>query len=270
MIRPMLAKQGVGFYSYEKLDDEFVKGFRYENVGRYHNYHVTAERWDFPESRETPEDLRIDGFSPNLNKSLHVGHLRNLAIANSLRHLYGSRCELVSLMGASQGVLQTALNGLEYWKNFLGFDPTLYYDVLMPTDVIKTRPATLQEYEITDPTQGVAPQVWDGPQGPVIVIRGDGRPLYAYSELVFAETVKPTHYLTGAEQQGHFKSLGLEDKHLPMGLVLGTDGKKLKSRDGTALPATDVIERVIENLKETELPERVAWNILAWNFLHMA
>lgn len=269
MIRPMLAKHGVGFFSYEKLDDEFVEGFRYENIGRYHNYYATAKRWEWPlDNRVTPGPLVIDGFSPNLNKTLHVGHLRNLAIANSLWLLNGYNATFVSLLGASQGVLQTALNGLAYWKKFLNFDPILYYDVLMPTDVVPTRPA--QEGEIGFVLGQPVPQVWDGPNGPVIVIRADGRPLYAYSELVFAELVKPTHYLTGAEQQDHFKSLGFEDKHLPMGLVLGDEGCKLKSRDGTALPATEVIELVIENLKETTEPEKVAWNILAWNFLHIS
>lgn len=113
------------------------------------------------------------------------------------------------------------------------------------------------------------PQVWDGPHGPVPVVRADGRPLYAYHDLVFAKEVAPTYYVTGQEQREHFKALGLEKHHLPMGLVLGPDGKKLKSRDGTALPAVEAIGLVEANLNDTANKTKLAWNILAWNFLHV-
>jgi arginyl-tRNA synthetase len=55
-----------------------------------------------------------------------------------------------------------------------------------------------------------------------------------------------------------------------MGLVLGPDGKKLKSRDGNALTANEAMSLVCENLRDTEKPNQVAWNLLAWNFLHVS
>jgi arginyl-tRNA synthetase len=80
-----------------------------------------------------------------------------------------------------------------------------------------------------------------------------------------------THYITGHEQKDHFKQLGFEKKHLPMGLVLGPDGKKMKSRDGNAFLASEAMQMVIDQLKEeSEASLKIAWNIIAWNFLHVS
>jgi arginyl-tRNA synthetase len=300
-IRPMPFKFGVGFVAQKPLPEEFVAGYRYEKLetktfddkgalipgGTYHNYHVTADNWGWPERPEYP-NIRyiIDGFSPNLNKELHVGHLRQLALANSLKNLLMTfSAKFVSLLGASQGVITQATDGWDNWCRFVGYNPTVYYDVLMPRNVVATREPTPEEYEkkVIDPnhpddTGGdfKLPQVWDSPSGPMIVIRSDGRPLYAYYDLAFANRVGPTHYITGHEQKSHFESLGLGDKHLPMGLVLGADGTKLKSRDGEAMLATEVLGLVSGLLCEhanasPNLPSYVkemAWNVLCWNFLH--
>lgn len=109
---PMPLKFGVGFTSPEPIEltkfgvgSENLKqvpiGFRHEHVGQYyHNYHCTKEGWLWPfEYSNDPWVAQswkpiyvIDGFSPNLNKQLHVGHLRNLALAASLKDiLWNSR-----------------------------------------------------------------------------------------------------------------------------------------------------------------------------------
>lgn len=280
-ISPMPPKYGVGFMAQSALPPELVQGYRLEVVGRFHNYHVTPERWDWPVTTDhTPRRIVIDGFSPNMNKELHVGHLRNLALARSLksvlRHLNPT---FVALLGCSLGVKKSALEGWKRWTTFTHYHPQVYYDVTLPQDVIETREPTVEEVEkrVIDPNEPgpdfALPRLWDGPNGPVIVIRADGRHLYSFHDLTFAKEVGPTHYITGQEQKEHFANLGLADKHLPMGLVLGDDGKKLKSRDGTALLANDALELVIENLRE--MPDRntslqVAWNVLVWNFLHAA
>lgn len=41
ILRPMPFKFGVGFVAEKPLPDDFVAGYRHENVGMYHNYHVT-------------------------------------------------------------------------------------------------------------------------------------------------------------------------------------------------------------------------------------
>ena len=263
MIRPLPIKFGVGFVSNEKLPEEEAAGYRYEQVGIYHNYHATYERWTWPDKiQKTPERFVIDGFSPNLNKNLHVGHLRNLAIANSLSKILASfNAKFVTMLGASLGVKKYALDGWNHWTQFLGYHPEEYFDITLPDDVIETHSG------IYESSQGS--QVWDGPFGEVIVKRTDGKPLYAYHDLVFSAYVGPTHYITGQEQQEHFKMLGFEKKHLAMGLVLGPDNKKLKSRTGDALLAAEMIEMIVLRLNDCDRQDELAWNILAWNFLHV-
>lgn len=257
----------------QPVEEHIARGFRYEQVGRYHNYHVTVDRWDWPECYGQRHNLLIDAFSPNLNKSLHVGHLRNLAVAACLSSLLDETCRFVALLGASLGVKKSSVQELERWFKFLSYEPQLYYDVLMPEDVISIREATeadLPKQEEGQPVIEGTPWVWDGPNGPVLVKRADGKKLYAFHDLAFAKEVGPTHYVTGHEQKKHFADLGLGPKHLPMGLILGSDGKKLKSRDGNAMSAVEAMEEVTNRLSDSPYMQKLAWNILAWNFLHVS
>ena len=278
-IRPLPAKFGVGFMTPEKLEDEIqmpwhpplrVKGYRYEQVGRYHNYHFTPDSWCWPVVNYGDGlslSYVIDGFSPNLNKQLHVGHLRNLAIAASLkRFLPMMSARFVAMLGASLGVKKAALEDWKFWTGIVQYDPKIFYDITLPDDVVP-----LRHEERTDPEDYEQPYYWDGPNGPVIVKRSDGKPLYTYHDLAFAAEAGPTHYITGHEQREHFDSLGLGDKHLPMGLVLGADNKKLKSRTGDAMLAREALELVMEKLEGSfENRQSLAWNILAWNLLQTA
>ena len=270
MIRPIPLNHGVGFFSMERLP-QFAGKYREENVGRYWNYYVTPDCQEWPEKVECKGPYIIDGFSPNLNKNLHVGHLRQLAIAKSLAVILNgggaNTAKFVAILGASQGVYQYAVDALQDWFEFLKYNPTLYYDVLMPREqeFVPRREAMMPHLEDESRCE-----VWDGPKGPVIVSRSDGRPTYAFADIAFAKLVGPTHYITGAEQQDHFANLGLGDKHLPMGLVLGGDNKKMKSRTGDAVSAEEVIAQIISQLDPTPNPKKLAWNVLAWNFLHVA
>lgn len=283
-VRPMPLKYGVGFVTEKPLDDVWARGYRYEKVGMHHNYHVTPDNWDWPVryNHEDTSEYVVDAFSPNLNKSLHVGHLRNLAIAKSLQSLLRRwNPRFVALLGASLGVHKNSTVSLRQWTELVGYHPEIYYDVLQPIDIIQMREPTVEEVEggVIDVNEGpdlALPKLWDGPKGPVVVVRADGRPLYAYYDLAFAKEVGPTHYVTGHEQKEHFASLGFEKKHLPMGLVLGEDGTKLKSRTGDAMKATEALGWMVEcignatrdRVIEPDAMKRLAWNIFAWNFLH--
>ena len=246
---------------------EFAGQYHEVNKGRFWNYHFTAENFEWPSEKQEPQKYVIDSFSPNLNKTLRVHHLRGLALAKSLDKILSQNSHSVfhvSLLGASQGVLSEAISKLKKWFDFLDFYPNLNYDVLQPWDYVDCR--LVEDSE--NPMNGC--KVWDGPKGPVIVVRSDGRPTYTFYEIAFAKNINPTHYLTGVEQKEHFEALGLGDKHLPMGLVLGKDGKKMKSRSGDSPSADEIIENIKERLEETPEPEKLAWNVLAWNFLHVS
>jgi arginyl-tRNA synthetase len=285
----MPLKFGVGFTAKRQILNECVEGYRFEQADEHHcNYHVTPEnwRWGDPPQFDWTTKYVIDGFSPNLNKSLHVGHIRQLALAKSLsRILADFNPKMVAILGCSLGVIKSAITGWEEWTALARYSPKVYHDVVLPQDVICTREPTPDEINnkvidsnLPDDLGGdfELPALWDGPNGPVIVKRSDGRPLYAFYDIVFAKEVGPTHYITGIEQKEHFTSLGLGDKHLPMGLVLGSDGKKLKSRTQDAMSAIEALGQITELIAQhahtqnrtiTHVKE-IAWNILAWNMLH--
>ena len=261
-IRPLSDKLGFGFQSPEKLD---FPGYREEKFPHFWCYHYTPAAWKWPEvwMTCTTTDVVIDGFSPNLNKTLHIGHLRQLALANCLsRVLRGSA--FVSLLGTT-GILKSSVDELQEWFDFVKFQPTLYYDALMPQDA-----DIVPRHEGEGDKAGAL--AWDGPRGPVVVFRkadesGYRRATYAFHDLAFAATVKPDYYVTGVGQVEHFQNLGLDKKHLPMGLVMDSHGKKLKSRTGDALTAKEAFDEVLAVLQPVPEPKKVIWNIVAWNLL---
>jgi arginyl-tRNA synthetase len=199
----------------------------------------------------------LEGFAPNLNKLLHVGHLKNLAVANALSRIL-QPCQAVALLGASLGVLPCALQELHDLFDFVGYHPTIYLDTDLPSGLVAAQPGA---------GAYTGCQVWQGPLGPVVVVKSDGKPTYAYHDLAYAHLVKPDWYVTGCEQQGHFAALGLANRHLAMGLVLGPDGTKVKSSAGEALLASEAIDLVLDQLDPTPQPKKLAWDVLAYGFL---
>lgn len=256
MIKPIPLNIGVGVSSMEEHPQYASLGYKAEQVGRYWNYHFTARNWTWPEKPQTNQEFVIDGFSPNLNKELHIGHLRNLVVATSLSNLF-PQARMVAMLGAQVGIEPWALGQLDEFFQRAGYLPDLYYDNQLP-DNVET---------VDGEGEQVGCKVWMGPKGPVIVKRSDGRPTYAHHDLCFANLVHPTHYITGAEQKEHFDSLGFGHKHLPMGLVLGPDGKKISSRNGGAMSLREAVMSVADHLQDTPSPLDLAWNVVAWNFL---
>src|SRR5277367_2282430 len=138
-MRPLPTMQGVGFFTMAPLPEDQAKGFRVEVKGRYHNYHATPANWSWPELPKQKTDYVIDGFSPNLNKFLHIGHLRNLALAKSLSEILdGSK--FVAMLGYSLGTIEGAEHKLNEWLNFVDYHPDYYRDTAMGEVELPTVP----------------------------------------------------------------------------------------------------------------------------------
>jgi hypothetical protein len=91
-IEPLPPHLGVGFcMRAEPIAPKMFDGYRFEQVGPFYNYHFTKERFSWPFAPVEYPSVTLDGFSPNLNKRLHVGHLRNLVLASSLRNILGAK-----------------------------------------------------------------------------------------------------------------------------------------------------------------------------------
>ena len=163
------------------------------------------------------------------------------------------------MLGASAGVQDQAFGTYQKWCELAGYEPKIYLDIELP-------PPTAELSEGTGEYEGC--KLYNN----VVIYRSNGSPTYAAHDLAFAELESPDFYLTGAEQREHFQSLGLGEKHLPLGLVLGADGKKMRStvkKEGeiaNALAAQELFDLVLGCMEPSPEPEKLAWNILAWQF----
>ena len=257
-IRPLPKHIGKGFTIQGEADIN-TTGYRCEELGIYRNFYFTTENYAWPQSMPAESSYVIDGFSPNLNKALHVGHLRNFCVALSLSRLLGKDARMVAMLGAAIGENPGALDSLKSFFAAHEYTPELYKDLELPAPNL-----TFQDGK----GEQEGAKVFGNPS--VIVIRSDGRPTYAYYDLALADFIQPTHYITGAEQKEYFQSLGLNKGHLSMGLVLGMDGKKIKSRTGDALSLDEALEMIEHALQPSEANKDIAWNIACGNFLMAA
>ena len=143
----------------------------------------------------------------------------------------------------------------------------------------------LEEAGMLDESDGAAVVFaggWVNREGeplPLIIKKADGGFNYATTDLACiidrVEVIGSTEflYVVGAEQAQHFamvfevaREAGFMDDsvaaiHIPFGMVLGTDGKKLASRGGQAISLKDLLEEAIRRAeaaileKNPELPE---------------
>lgn len=249
---------GIGFCSREEISTP--NKYRHEHCGIWHNYFFTKEDFLWPKLNKEVPKYRIDGFSPNLNKQLHVGHLRNLVLASSLQKILPNS-EFMVWFGGTLGIDEEALVNYQKWCDLAQYVPSI---VAIDINYAKYNKVQIPLNDGAGQSSGCKTFK------DVIVIRSDGTPTYAYYELLLHESFKPDFCITGVEQAEHFKNLGFENVHLPMGLVLGEDGKKMKSRTGTSLSAVEAFEEIKSNLNETPEPDKLVWNIIAWNFLKVS
>ncbi|MED5231810.1 MAG: arginine--tRNA ligase [Candidatus Thermoplasmatota archaeon] len=139
------------------------------------------------------------------------------------------------------------------------------YESALPGIVDKLAEAGLLEE--SDGAKVVYLEGWtnrDGDPLPLIIQKADGGYNYATSDLACIldriENVgsRDFLYVVGAEQAQHFamvfevaRSAGFMDEginaiHVPFGLVMGTDGKKLASRTGGAVHLNDLLIEAVE------------------------
>ena len=139
-----------------------------------------------------------------------------------------------------------------------------YYEKLLPEVVER-----LENKNMIIESQGalvVFPEGWINRENepmPLIIRKGDGGYNYATSDLACiinrAESIGSTEflYVVGAEQSQHFDMVfqvardagfineSIKTVHVPFGLVLSPDGKKLASREGKAISLKELLEESI-------------------------
>ncbi len=115
----------------------------------------------------------------------------------------------------------------------------------------------------------------DGDPLPLIVQKTDGGYNYATTDLaavryrIQTDTADRIIYITDAGQSDHFAQVfqvaklanwipeSVEIIHVPFGLVLGEDGKKIKTRSGEAIKLKDLLDEAIDRFSD-DLKSRLA------------
>jgi hypothetical protein len=186
----------------------------------------------------------MDGFSPNLNKKLHIGHFSNLVIAKAFESL--GICEkTVSIYGDTldgEVKKEDAIMLLQKYQKDFHFFP---HKSIMASEM-KYNGTLLKngsgDYEGT--------KIFEIGEDKVVGIKNTGQTSYFYQDVSLAEMLNSsTLYLTGKEQCNHFellKKLFPYIHHIGLGLVK-VSGKKMSSRLGNVILIEDFIELISED-----------------------
>jgi arginyl-tRNA synthetase len=264
-IRTTPANQDFAFCVFGKPNEEIQSWIEHWNLpteesGKFTNI-LIPEGLDISELFENPKEYKyVDGFSPNLNKHLHIGHLSNLIIASALQKM-GIGENFISIMGDTlEGEVKNEDAFLAYHEMCKKFNYKLG-DIFFASnmeyegDLLKDGEG---EYEGT--------KYFQIGEDKIVGIKSDGSTSYFYQDVALASHLNaPTLYLTGFEQKNHFNMLSElfpENDHLGLGLVM-IDGQKMSSREGNVIYASEAIDKLMVLFDD----EKIVSNILRGQIL---
>jgi len=236
-------KQGLCYFG-KLTKEELPLDCELEYVPGYTNIYLNSFEEDFVQFEY------MDGFSPNLNKKLHLGHLSNFIFAKTFQSLGVSK-QTIAIYGDT-------LKGTDYTnKNQIMFDYKVdkeYFASQM----------TLSDDSILSNGKGKyeGAKVWQDN----VMIKSNGGTTYFYQDVALRQHLKlPTLYLTGQEQVNHFAELKKYDgnvTHIGLGLV-NLNGSKMSSREGNVVFMEEVVSKLNEGFNNLKL----TYNVLAGSLI---
>ncbi len=273
LLRPVPKKLGLGFAlchfgeaSAELKQFMEKKGFSSIEGSGYTNF-TPGPDVDFYSLFEPLKIFsHMDGFSPNLNKKLHVGHFSNFILAKAFQKL-GVTNSTVSLLGDTldgEVSKETALEDFHKLCAEFGYDVNKAF---FASDM-KYSGSLLMDG--TDNYEGT--KIVEVAGEKVVVVKSDGSTSYFYQDMAFAETLgQNTLYLTGYEQNNHFAALQKiypHVEHIGLGLVKVSGGKmsgevkdvKMSSRLGNVIFLQELLDDFTE---EFNGDKKLAYNVFA-------
>lgn len=234
--------------------------FEVEKVGPYTNVYIGKDLSDV----FLPADKfqYMDGFSPNMNKHLHVGHLSNLVLAKAFVGMKVAN-GTVAILGDT---LEGEVSKEEALEKFKWYCDTFGYSI----DKLYFASAAETGYEM-EPGEGKyeGTEVFNVGGEYIVGKKSDGSTTYFYQDVALAEILDaPTLYLTGHEQNQHFAKLkemfnGVH--HLGIGLVKAGQAK-MSSRIGNVIMAQQLIDLMMDKFGD----HKVVYNIIAGHILKAA
>lgn len=214
---------------------------------------------------KTPFDY-MDGFSPNLNKHLHIGHFSNLVYAKAFQSI-NIAYNTISVLGDT---LTGDVSNDEAYNSFQFYINQFNYKVgkIFLASVVKVNESIMIEGE----GEYAGTKIFDLGDKKVVGIKANGSTTYFYQDVAVAQNLnKPTVYITGSEQKEHFSNLKKmfpNTDHIPLGLVLvkekdSNENKKgkMSTRNGNVIYLSDLISKIKE-LLETD-NDNLVYNIFA-------
>ncbi len=262
-------KYGFNFCQYGELSDAVEKwvehwGFETEKAGPFTNIIVGEDVNMFDIFQLGDPYEYVDGFSPNLNKKLHVGHLSNLVIANAFQNM-GIGKKFIAILGDTLSTGDTEKEvALELYQKYCNDFGYKIDDIFYASDMMLNDESIL--IDGVDNYEGT--KVFDTGEEKVVGLKSDGSTTYFYQDVALSQHLnKSTLYLTGVEQAGHFqnlKSLYTHTDHLGLGLVM-LDGKKMSSSEGNVIYLNDFINDL---KKSFDGNLELVYNIMAGQILN--
>lgn len=262
-IRTLPSEMGFGFCVYGEPSDKIKNwanhwGFRMQEGEKGFTNILVPFNYDISECFDKFHQYAyVDGFSPNLNKHLHIGHMSNFVLAKAFQGMEVGG-EFISILGDTLEGDVTKHDAFNMYKTYcevfnLHVDKIYYAsDMKYSGDLLKDGEG---KYEGT--------KIFDTGEDKIVAVKSDGSTSYFYQDVALAKTLDaPTLYLTGHEQDGHFQTLQKivpNVSHIGLGLVKLT-GAKMASRHGNVIYFSDVIK---EFLAEFDNDWELAYNVLA-------
>lgn len=214
-------------------------GFELVESGRFTNI-IIPDKFDLSLCFNEEEKFQyVDGFSPNLNKYLHIGHFSNLVIAKSFQSL-GIGNNYVAILGDTLDGDVNHDDALEKYQMYCGkFGYKI--DEILKASTMKYLGDKLKDGE----GDYSGTKIFDIEGQKIVGIKSGGDTTYFYQDVSLAEYLSSsTLYMTGKEQEGHFvllKKMYPHIKHIGLGL-LTVNGKKMSSREGNVIYVKDMLK----------------------------
>lgn len=200
----------------------------------------------------------IDGFSPNLNKHLHVGHLSNFVYAKAFQKM-GIGKKFIAVFGDTLTGDVKKDDALEMYESYT---KAFNYNVHKSFFASNLKMSDFSKMQIgTDDYLGT--KIIEIDDQKIVIIKSDGSTTYFYQDVAVAQELQaPTLYLTGFEQTEHFnnlKKLFPQIDHIGLGLVQ-LNGKKMSSSEGNIIYLQELLNALLSQFNNDK---NLVWNILA-------
>lgn len=226
------------------------------NIGKYTN--IDVSECDINSLINNSDKFKYaDGFSPNLSKELHLGHLSNLILAKSLQSLEVSD-KWIAILGDTVG---GSINKEESFKFYNSYCAD--FDYKIDDLYFASEQKLINNILVNGSGDFLGTKVFEFGEEKIVGVKSDGSTSYFYQDVALAQKLNAkTLYLTGFEQNNHFNLLSklfTNISHIGLGLVT-IDGKKMSSSEGNVILLKDIINMLLPKFNEDI---NLVYNVLA-------